>query len=82
MAIQGAAAGHFVVEAEAILTVQGTLSGTFANDGTVLGRRIVTDHLPNTGKVAVAAGTVFTSGRTLILLPSGSLEEAGDGEDI
>ena len=32
--------------------------------------------------VALAAGTVFTSGRTLILRPSGSLEEASDDEDI
>lgn len=82
LAIQGAAAGHFVVEPEAILTVQGALSGTFKNDGTVLVAGVVTDHLPNTGRVAVAAGTLLTGDRTLILRPGGSLEEVRDGEDI
>jgi hypothetical protein len=82
LAIQGAAAGHFVVEAEAILTVQGTLSGTFENNGTVLVAGVVTDDLPSTGRVAVAAGTLLTGDRTLILRPSGSLEEASDGENI
>lgn len=82
LAIQGAAAGHFVIEAEAILTVQGTLSGTFDNDGTVLVAGVVTDDLPTTGRVAVAAGTLLTGNRTLILRRSGSLEEAVDSEDI
>ena len=82
LAIQGATAGHFTIEAEAILTVQGTLSGTFENDGTVLVAGVVTDDLPSTGRVAVAAGTLLTRDRTLILRPTGSLEEAGDGEYI
>jgi hypothetical protein len=83
LAIQGTAAGHFVVEAEAILTVQGTLSGTFENNGTVLVAGVVTDDLPSTGRVAVAAGTLLTGdGGTLILRPSGSLEEASDGENV
>ncbi len=82
LTVQGAAAGHFVVEAEAILTVQGTLSGTFDNEGTVLVAGVVTDDLPTTGRVAVAAGTLFTGNCTLILGPRGVLEEVGDGEDV
>lgn len=82
LAIQGSAAGHFVIEADGVLTVQGTLSATFENNGTVLVAGVVTDNLPATGRVAVAAGTLITGVRTLIVRSNGLLEEPVDGENI
>jgi hypothetical protein len=74
LVVQGAAAGHFEVEAEATLMVQGILSGTFDNQGTVIVQGIMTDRLPDSGHVAVAAGTILTSYGPAILRPDGGLE--------
>jgi hypothetical protein len=74
LVVQGAAAGHFEIEAEATLMVQGTLSGTFNNQGTVIVEGVLTDRLPNSGLVAVAAGTILTAYGPAILRPDGALE--------
>lgn len=73
LTVKGAAAGHFVIEEDAILSVQGTLSATFDNRGTVLVAGVMTVGFPRTGNLAVAVGTILTDH------PHGTVQLQADG---